>query len=348
MRKILLIAAFLSLIFISCGRSSDNGALPHGASMYYWRTTFAPDSAERAFLSEHNVKRLYIRMFDVVKRYGNIQPNATIMFDDSVTLPVEEYVPVVFITNDVMTDTAHSGLHKDIIDRVIAMASTHRLPAPKELQIDCDWTSATRQTFFAFMDSLSAMAHQRGMKTSVTIRLHQLDSQPPVADYGVLMLYNTGDVRHPSKGHPILSHKTIQPYLRYLKGYELPLILALPNFNWPALYSSDAGGEFKGLLYGFDEQRDTAIFRPAGAGKWKAVSTARYNSTVGDIEDVVLVTPGMYLSVWAPPEFDEMQTIIDAVSNERPSITSGIILYDLQPSHLNIYTPQQYEKIFNS
>lgn len=347
MRSLLLIAIFLSLLCISCSHSSDKDKLPQGASMYYWRTTFAPDSAERMFLSEHNVKRLYIRMFDVVKRHGDIKPNATIMFGDSVSLPVSEYVPVVFITNDVMTDTLPTGLHKDIIDRVIAIASTHQLPVARELQIDCDWTSGTRQTFFAFMDSLTDMAHQRGMKTSVTIRLHQLDSQPPNVDYGVLMLYNTGDVSHPSDGNPILSHKAIHPYLRYLKRYELPLILALPNFNWPALYSSEAEGEFKGLLYGFDEHRDTAIFRPAGSGKWKAVSSARYNSTVGDNEDVVLVTPGMLLTVWSSPEFDDMQAIIGAVSNERPSITSGVILYDLQPSHLNIYTPQQYEKIFN-
>ena len=34
-------------------------------SVYYWKTTFSLNDNERKFLSDNNIKRLYIRYFDV-------------------------------------------------------------------------------------------------------------------------------------------------------------------------------------------------------------------------------------------------------------------------------------------
>ena len=34
-------------------------------SIYHWKTTFNPINSELAFLRKHNVKRLYLRFFDV-------------------------------------------------------------------------------------------------------------------------------------------------------------------------------------------------------------------------------------------------------------------------------------------
>ena len=58
--------------------------------MYYWRTSLSLSTQERAFLRQHNVRRLYVRYFDVVPTddEGN-QPNATITFDDSLPKGVE-------------------------------------------------------------------------------------------------------------------------------------------------------------------------------------------------------------------------------------------------------------------
>ena len=41
--------------------------VPHGEynSIYHWKTTFNPINSELAFLRKHNVKRLYLRFFDV-------------------------------------------------------------------------------------------------------------------------------------------------------------------------------------------------------------------------------------------------------------------------------------------
>jgi hypothetical protein len=70
------------------------------------------------------------------------------------------------------------------------------------------------------------------MLLSVTIRLHQLSMAVPPADYGVLMLYNTGDPMNFQERNPILDMRDVQPYLRYLKDYSLPLAAAYPVFLW--------------------------------------------------------------------------------------------------------------------
>ena len=54
---------------------------------------------------------------------------------------------------------------------------------------------------------------------------------PPV-DYGVLMIYNTGDPQQFMEKNPILDIRDVQPYLRYLADYPLPMAAAYPVFQW--------------------------------------------------------------------------------------------------------------------
>ena len=54
---------------------------------------------------------------------------------------------------------------------------------------------------------------------------------PPV-DYGVLMLYNTGDPRRYDERNPILDERDVQPYAQYLADYPLPLATAYPVYRW--------------------------------------------------------------------------------------------------------------------
>ena len=54
----------------------------------------------------------------------------------------------------------------------------------------------------------------------------------PPADYGVLMMYNTGDPRNFEQRNPILDIRDVDPYLRYLRGYKLPLAVAYPVYRW--------------------------------------------------------------------------------------------------------------------
>ena len=54
---------------------------------------------------------------------------------------------------------------------------------------------------------------------------------PPV-DYGVLMIYNTGDPRNFMERNPILDIRDVQPYLKRLDKYPLPLAAAYPVYQW--------------------------------------------------------------------------------------------------------------------
>jgi hypothetical protein len=54
----------------------------------------------------------------------------------------------------------------------------------------------------------------------------------PPADYGVLMLYNTGDPRRFMERNPVLDLRDVQPYLRHLSNYPLPLAAAYPVYRW--------------------------------------------------------------------------------------------------------------------
>lgn len=351
-----LITALLLLMALTltpaCSRDTE---LPKGAAMYFWRTTLSFDSTELEFLKEQDIRRLYIRFFDVVKTDGGPEPNATLSFPEDVRIPDGvSYVPVVFITPDVLADLDESRntvgfLAEYIPKRVLRMAESQSLPMPDEIQIDCDWTAGTRQSFFELMKLLDAGADSLGMKTSVTIRLHQLSSKPPTADYGVLMVYNTGDLRHPEKGNPILSRQSIEPYLRYLKGYGLPLVMALPDFSWNVLYAPAGGGghEYRAILYGCDPGSEPDVFRKTAPDTWTAVGSRQYTSAIGNAVGQVLVTPGMTVRRFTSPPFDELMKIKEALTAERPDIASSVIIYDLNSPNLNTYTPQQYEKIFS-
>jgi hypothetical protein len=210
-------------------------------AVYYWRTVFTLDSTEQAFLVSNNIRRIYCRYFDVVlDAEQGPMPNATISFASEMPDSIE-IVPTVFIMNDCMQEAQlertrknsnEVGLARLIVERILQMNETHDILHVRELQIDCDYTARNRTLYYRFLDEVRREARQRGLALSVTVRLHQLSMPAPPADYGVLMLYNTGDPARYAERNPILDIRDVQPYLRYLRGYALPMGAAYPVFLW--------------------------------------------------------------------------------------------------------------------
>ena len=218
--------AMLSLL-AGCAKQSD---MPQQNDVYYWHTEWRLDSVERDFLKRYHVEKVYCLYFDVVMADDGPMPNATITF----TEPVDEaltIVPTVYITENCMHQSHDSLAHK-IVERIVQMNETNDVLGVHEIQIDCDYTSRSRQTYYQFLDQVRQLARCHDMLLSVTIRLHQLSMAVPPADYGVLMLYNTGDPMNFQERNPILDMRDVQPYLRYLKDYSLPLAAAYPVFLW--------------------------------------------------------------------------------------------------------------------
>lgn len=211
--------------------------MPQENAVYYWRTEWRTDSVERAFLQQYHINKIYCRYFDVVMNSdGEPMPNATIRFVQDQLANIK-LIPTVFITEDCM-HKVHNGLAKKLVDRIVQMNETNDITGVDELQIDCDYTARSRKTYYDFLQAVRDEAKKHGMRLSTTIRLHQLSMPVPPADYGVLMIYNTGDPNKFNERNPILDIRDVQPYLRYLADYELPLAAAYPTFRWIRNYQN--------------------------------------------------------------------------------------------------------------
>ena len=217
----------MGLLTVGCSQQQRE-PLPEGNAVYYWRTDLRLDSVERAFLAQYHINKVYCRYFDVVMNDdGEPKPNATISFSD--TLPDSiETIPTVYITEDCMHET-HEGLAEKIVKRIRQMNETNDIKNVSEIQIDCDYTSKSRKRYYAFLEEVRKLW---GETLSTTIRLHQLAMEAPPVDYGALMIYNTGDPRKWEERNPILDFRDVEPYLRRLDGYPLPMAAAYPVFQW--------------------------------------------------------------------------------------------------------------------
>lgn len=218
----------ISMAMLSCHRSSPMSEMN---AVYYWRTEWQLDSTERAFLDTYHINKVYCRYFDVVMDAAKgPMPNATIAFVQ--TPPADlEIVPTVFITEDCMHEH-HDGLAAKLVKRILQMNDTRDIHGVREIQIDCDYTDRSRHFFYDFLEEVRRETDRHGLRLSATIRLHQLSMAPPPVDYGVLMLYNTGDPRRFQERNPVLDQRDVQPYVRRLDAYDLPLAAAYPIYLW--------------------------------------------------------------------------------------------------------------------
>lgn len=227
------ICGLLPLLLIVLSSCNSRESLNDENAVYYWRTEWRLDSLERSFLSRYDVRRVFCRYFDVViddTDDSDPHPNATISFVDSVPSDLE-IIPTVYITEACM-HRRHEGLAEKVVRRLVQMNETHDVVGVKEIQMDCDYTVQSRQLYYDFLADVRRIAADHGLRLSTTIRLHQLSMPVPPVDYGVLMIYNTGDPRRFEERNPILDLRDVQPYLRYLDDYQLPLAAAYPVYEW--------------------------------------------------------------------------------------------------------------------
>lgn len=243
-RTVLFLLAALAL-------ASCSGGDEPVRAIYHWKTTYNPTDYELQWLRDHRVQRLYLRLFDVDvydnDDYGNAAPIATTRFLQP--LPDDmEVIPVVYITNEAMGRMWGYRVAELIAERVAKMADCNGFEL-KELQVDCDWTERTRSDYYYFCRSLRECLHEKGVRLSSTVRLHQVDTtlaDLPV-DGRVLMVYNTGDLRSPQTANSILDYSDVKPYLRRIDASMLDSMdFAWPVFGWGVAFNAD--GRFQRLV----------------------------------------------------------------------------------------------------
>jgi hypothetical protein len=307
-------------------------------SFYYWKTIFNPGDESGNRLKQVAVERLYLRFFEVtLDERGKPVPQATVAFAQQPTLPV---VPVIYLENSVFGSDIldESDLADKLFDRVAGMIEAHELKAVKELHLDCDWTSATRESFFAFAAALKKK-QPPGWQLAVTLRLDQFHNFSttgvPPADKGILMAYNMGNLRQPGRHNSI-----IEPAIaaRYLKGngqYPLPLDIALPLFSWVVVFNDQ--DQFQGLLRTVPpELADSSLCVDDGGGLFTAKQS--FHSSGG-----TLIPAGWRLRL-EEPGAEDLLAVADLLRQAVPQ-SEFLVFYHMDESIIRRWPADVLESI---
>lgn len=351
MKHLTPLMSILLMIVASCSKTQPPQVHKELNSVYYWKTVFHIDSAEIAFIKKHDIERIYLRMFDVSEdTYAHAieektVPNASVRIDyrDSRlledSLSDKEFVPVVYITlNALKAMKGYEGvLARNIVTRVRNMCEYNGIPNVSELQLDCDWTKSTEKSYFALCDSvkLGITDLQLPWRLSSTIRLHQLSSDVPPVDNGVLMVYNTGSFNDPDASNSIIDAKDVEPYLKHLPKYPLHLDVAYPTYSWQLLFRKR---QFIGLLSGLN-LTDTTQFSSRGENVFVAKRDIPYNDRLILKGDMVRQETS---------EFEDISNVKRMIDRKLSNREHSNILYHLDSKNLSKYSSDEINKILSA
>lgn len=299
---------------------------------------FNPSAKEVAALKEHNVKTLYVKLFDVDwnEAKSTAEPVAKSIFQQPPPQGIT-ITPVVFITQEPLQKLDSSGIHALAVnmDKLLqSIATTDSLPLSNEVQLDCDWTANTKANFFQLLRALKQQPFFRAKTVSATIRLHQLKfiaqvGVPPV-DKGLLMCYNMGNLRHAKTVNSIIDEEELKKYINNLNDYPLPLDVALPLFDWWVLFE---GEQYKGLVREFQPPANTAE------------KVIRFN------RDTTINGHGFRAGQWLHHETSDATVVkacADRIAKKLTGKSPTVILYHLHQPLLTKYTRHELESFFSS
>lgn len=327
---------FIVLFLLAACQKTPRTIAP---AFYHWKTQLALTPSETAYLDALDCRKLYIKFLDIGKDplSGEISPYSLLEVKDTTGLAGKSIVPCVFITNSVFQHISTEKLDWLAVKTAGALTDIGRQfpqPAFAEMQFDCDWTPATRSSFFNFLKKIRG-ALPTGTTISVTIRLHQYKfpgqtGVPPV-DRGMLMMYNTGDIDDWAEENSIFQPQAAQKYLQGATParYPLPLDLALPAFSWALVYRDDA-------LWKIIPDPDFAEFRDTG----RFETIGETNNRISILKNTFLA--GHYLRAG---DLIRVEHIDTALLRESARLAAGI---ELAPDasvalyHLDTATVRQY------
>ena len=250
---------FIITIFFSCQQTPGKKIT---RAYYFWRMS-TPTDAERKFLKEHQIEKLYVHLLDVdwspaqgpvpvTENELELTHNA---FQQYNSFP-KQLVPVIFITNKTFERIdsfdipllarrlvrrclpAYDALDKDYEQRHY-ITSYKGTIKPVEIQFDCDWTPGTKNKYFSFLREVKSLLPD-SILLSATVRLHQYKypdktGVPPV-DRGMLMVYNISDPKQYTQPNSIFDKSKAAAYFTSDKKYPLPLDVVLPAWSWSIVY----------------------------------------------------------------------------------------------------------------
>ena len=313
--------------------------------IYHWKTTFNLNQEETDFLGKNNVSRMYVRFFDVdvesspMANTRSAVPVGTTRFmtakPDSV-----EIVPTVFITvKTILLCASNSAsvydLASKIYTRVMNMADYNDMGPVHEIQLDCDWTTSTMDAFYSLCQAVRTLARKDSLEVSSTIRLHQLRQDPPPVDKGVLMVYNTGDIRSQATSNSILDLEDVYAYLNGKPiSYSLPLDIALPVYGWGVLFRD---GAYTGILHHSDFN-DSGLYKRGNGDSY----TVRKDHMLDGRQ---LLKGDVIRREY--PDAEEIDKAARRVAASFKDTVHDIILYHLDSDNLSKYSDDEISRFYS-
>lgn len=353
LRAFIIIAftAILAFSAVSCGDralgSSGTGEeRPRFRGIYHWKNVYDPSAYELDFLRRHGVTRLYVKLFDVVADYDNKTlapigvPSATVVFKQ-VPDSAFEVVPVVFITREAVDamycqDAANASYYAGkIIKRIYDICKANNIFGLKEVQLDCDYSARQQEAFYKLCHAAKWRLNMQDIKLSVTVRLHNLRQEPPPADSGVLMVYNTASVRNPNTRNSIIDPADVNSFLRRKPRYALPLDMAYPTFSWSVVADS---GRVK--LSRRTDWNDTTFYQRTGANTYTVKGRHFMDGTELSKGAEIRVERSDFASVMAA------KRIVDNAF--RQDTQRNVLLYHLDSLNLSKFTDDEIQDIYCS
>ncbi len=277
-------ALFFTLLLVGC-----SPAPKHEISFYYWKQDFNLNQSQKAILEFNQVKKLYVKFFDVTwdSRENKAKPISKIDFK----IPVGKFniIPCIFIENQVFKQNNSADIALKVYGLVGKIAESNKLQL-NEIQIDCDWTDATQKAYFSFLTQLKKISQNKQIITS-TLRLHQFKypkktGVPPV-EKAVLMCYNMGKIDNQKTDNSIISEAELKKYIFEIDPYPLPLDLALPSYHWGLIYRL---GKLTLIVNDIDRnQLKSFAFTKLSENKFRADSNFYYDNTYFCKNDILRI-----------------------------------------------------------
>ncbi len=268
------------LLFVACDAQQQQPAPPITVGFYHWQQRLVLDSLPQCWLTVANGTELPAKIMDI--GWENDRPSLLFQLDIPPLDTAREaqralrLLPVVFITNEVMLRASQAELLQladDILQAAQRMLPSSVWEKVGEWQFDCDWTAKSKEAYFYFLQQLRTRL-PAAQSISATVRLHQYahpaqQGVPPV-DRAVLMAYNMGELQDPATVNSILDTNISKQYLLPKHRYPLPLDIALPYYQWGAIYR-EASLVYLSNELAQKDLADSSRFKPLGTLQYQVV-----------------------------------------------------------------------------
>lgn len=312
---------------VSCGSKKEKVEI----SFYYWRTLFQLSSVEKQYLEDLDVKKIYVRYFDVALRNEEVIPVAPIVFKEIINNV--KIVPVVYIKNEVFIKEGKIDSLAAKVLKYIEQINTQSGITVDEIQFDCDWSLQSKQNYFRFIEDFRKL-HS---KVSATIRLHQVKypekTGVPNVSAGVLMYYNMG-VISASDENSIYDRKIAGRYVKSLQDYDLPLSIALPIFSWGVHIRDHQVTNLIGGLRAKD--LDDNHFEKIGKNKYRVLDDFLFKGRYLAKNDFIKIEES---------SSEDLKEMVNDIKENSIKVPKELIFYDLNENNLTSYEKEFFKTV---